>query len=67
MSHAKCDPDVFAHGQIVGMLATDTAHAEQVCELMRAVAAPGAKVDWHFYAGRAVFKFLPQPVGAPRG
>lgn len=61
-----CNQDVFDNGTSVGLFVIPKETAEAIC--VGISAATGARVDWHYIAGRVHIKALPsqpQPPAAP--
>lgn len=58
---SKCDQDVYEHGICVGLVRTlPSAVIDLIVADMRQW-VPKAKIDWHWYAGRALIKVLGSP------
>jgi hypothetical protein len=55
----SCDNDVFLDGTVVAIRSLDKAAAESYVKRLRQ-SMPSHFVDWHYVAGRAVFKALPR-------
>lgn len=51
----KCDPDVFAFGTTLAMVAGKKAEVDQAADEVRKQ-FKGWTVDWHYVAGRGVIK-----------
>lgn len=61
---APCDREIFLHGDVVSIEALSKEEAEaKVLQLRKA--DPSHRYDWHYVAGRAVFKRLPVIDGDP--
>ena len=58
----ECDPQVYEWGASVGLFAIPKDDANAICEGI--AAATGARVDWHYIAGRVHIKALPAPAPA---
>jgi len=56
----KCDPEVFKHGDSLGMFDMTKEKADEFCSLQTQVT--GRKHDWHYAMGRVHIKALPDTV-----
>ena len=57
-----CDQELFDQGVSVGLFDMPKWTAEALCKGI--AAATGARVDWHYIAGRVHVKALPAPTSA---
>lgn len=58
----ECDSEVYKRGTSVGLFAIPKEDANAICAGI--AAATGARVDWHYIAGRVHIKALPAPAPA---
>ncbi|KVQ35711.1 hypothetical protein WK03_35165 [Burkholderia cepacia] len=63
MSPDECAHDVYRHGQSIGLFDIPKETANAICAQITAVT--GARVDWHYVAGRVHMKALPASPIAP--
>lgn len=56
VSADKCARDVYEHGQSIGYFDIPKETANAICEGINSVT--GARVDWHYFAGRVHMKAL---------
>ena len=55
----KCDEDIYANGQVLMVCDTTEISAEDVEKIaVESSERAGFKIDWHYFAGRTVFKTL---------
>lgn len=59
----ECDAEVYKRGTSVGLFAIPKEDANAICAGI--AAATGARVDWHYIAGRVHIKALPALASAP--
>lgn len=59
----ECDAEVYERGTSVGLFAIPKEDANAICAGI--AAATGARVDWHYIAGRVHIKALPALASAP--
>ena len=59
----ECNAEVYKHGTSVGLFAIPKEDANAICAGI--AAATGARVDWHYIAGRVHIKALPALASAP--
>ena len=60
-----CDSELFESGVSVGLFDIPKWTAEALCKGI--AAATGARVDWHYIAGRVHVKALPAPTSSEGG
>lgn len=55
---ARCDDEVYRKGEVITVLGDHPGSERIEAWVVRIRKASGQRVDWHFFAGRAVIKAL---------